>query len=694
MEIKKLLTLILFITGAAAFAGAQEYDLPPPDADKFIYYEADELTYDTVARQLSLFGNVNVVLSQPDTEETRLYSQNLMINQIDKTVSSDGDVLVEQDSGQLRGQNIKYNYETKDLEIENMTAEYPPIRLLGAQKGEMKSGKQTYKSAKVTCCDQENPHYYLKAGYIAMTPEKKIFGANALLYLSDIPVFYVPIFWRSLDSQKPFTTYVDFTQSGKTGFGLLTSTVFYPIKNLRATVNLDGYLKSGFGYGAQLQVRNSDKVSGNMEAYAIDDQEYGKSRWGVNGGYSAILYDNSNWLNRDDGGAIYSSQGQFRAVSDPYFNDTFFRSNPYKFMPDQDVSFAFSRQTRKSIFRVSYSQKDRFNSREDKYETVERTLPRVEFQAMPFMFPLGIVNNFNVNLYNTQILDGDYNQTARAYWKSARPFKLSKKFTFTPYVDFDERVVLEDEGYDNDDTYVSRLGGGANLRAELITGSFDVGYRYTKRFETNKFKPDNDAADKGDEENKITIQNYFRPTLYTYFRVGTAYDILDNDTDWTFDDRLDPIFAELGYNMSNGAFNIFLRNDYDVKDGNQAFIMQSDFKLFKASRGVFGMTNHADDINSYLFNTKIWFRPAGSTWYFDAGMDFELKQGSLHAYSKNFRLYKDLHDAHLEFSVEDRNDNLSFAFRINILCGKKYRDDTFSKEDRYWSPWREPGDLR
>ena len=57
-------------------------------------------------------------------------------------------------------------------------------------------------------------------------------------------------------------------------------------------------------------------------------------------------------------------------------------------------------------------------------------------------------------------------------------------------------------------------------------------------------------------------------------------------------------------------------------------------------------------------------------------------------------LSKDFHDAQLQMTVRDRNENLSFAFRVNILCGGNKRERAQLPEDKYWYPWRAEGDLR
>ena len=78
----------------------------------------------------------------------------------------------------------------------------------------------------------------------------------------------------------------------------------------------------------------------------------------------------------------------------------------------------------------------------------------------------------------------------------------------------------------------------------------------------------------------------------------------------------------------------------------------------------------------------------------DAEIDFRIKDDSLIGCNKMLRLSYTVHDARAEFTVRDRNDNLSFAFRINILCGGDPRKQKALPEDNYWYPWRGANDLR
>ena len=97
----------------------------------------------------------------------------------------------------------------------------------------------------------------------------------------------------------------------------------------------------------------------------------------------------------------------------------------------------------------------------------------------------------------------------------------------------------------------------------------------------------------------------------------------------------------------------------------------------------------------YTFTTTFGLRLPNASWTLDLGSGLQLEHGRLFAFNKLVRFSKRFHDAVIELTVRDRNDNLSFAFRINILCGKSNPNASrATQEEQELYPWRNPNDLR
>lgn len=716
----KRIIAFLFACILSCAAYAQEKKLPaPPGEDGFVYFTADNAQVDPVAKTVNLEGNVTIVQETKDKQRRVVTGESITLDQARTEISSVGPMTVKSSGATLQGENMSVNYTTKDYWAENITTEYPPLRVISAKEISSVGGKETLRDATLTCCDNPDPHYTLSVGKLTVSPKKRVFGTNAVMRLDGFPVMYLPVFWRSLKTEKPFATHVDFSQSNKVGFAILTSTVFDPVLGFRPKLNLDYYTKSGLGIGTEITAITTPTLKGSGEFYYIHDKaspiELGKeeiNRWGLRGGYWWEIADSSDQLNNETG-SLYQLQTQFRMVSDPYFNDSFFRGNPYIFMPDQQTSLSVSRQTRHSTLRVNYDQQDIYNRNQNKFIAKTRTLPEIKYIMHPVNF-LGLANRIEANFSNTSYMEEEFRQSGNARWTGERAFRLARGLTITPAVFYDQTITFADPQYQDKDAWVGRIGTDFNVQTETFLGTTDFGYRFTKRLSTGTLTSDQDSLDKGIEENILYLTNYYRPTFNTYVRFGTGFNLSNTklnlqtgqlqQVNWDhLKSRIEPLLLEAGYNSPGGAFRFFVQDLYDLEEKNQAFITQMDF-IYKRQIFGIGFNNFADhqDPNSryrtysdeYTFTTSLGIRPNSTKWLMDAGIDFRIKDDSLIGFNKMLRFSYTFHDARAEFTVRDRNDNLSFAFRINILCGGDPRKQKALPEDNYWYPWRGANDLR
>lgn len=722
---KKLPLLLVWFVSFSLPVWAEQNVLPQPDEEKgFVYFTADEASADPAAKKINLKGNVTLVQQTQTGEIRTAKGEDITFDQVNTTISSLGPMTVEGMGATVSGNNVSVNYKTKDFYAEDIQTEYPPLRVISAKEISMKDGTERLKGAVLTCCDNPDPHYTITLGNLKVSPEKRVFGTNAVFKLDGFPIMWLPVFWRSLDSQKPWTTHVDFTQSGDTGFGILTSNVFQEVAGFRPKVNLDYYTKSGVGLGLELMAVESETLRGTGEVYYINDrsssdEEYtldghpfqlqDTKRWGMRGGYWWEMYDSSDHFNNNKG-ALYQFQTQFRMVSDPYFNDSFFRGNPYIFTPDQETNFSLSRQSRRSTLRLSYTQIDIFDWQRGDFIAKERNMPQLDYTLLPFKDRLlGLTHRMEVNFNNTSHMEEEWKKQGSARWTTEKSIRLTKGLTFLPSVFYDQHVSLDDDDYNDKTAWVGRVGTDLNLQTDTPIGTLDFGYQYTKRLSTGTLKTDTSSLDHGEERNRLYLENYYRPSFNTYVRLATGFSLANHDVQnnsWQhLKHRVEPILLEAGYNSPDGKINLFAQNLYDLIEKNQAFIAQTNFMIKGQHLGI-GLTNYDTTESSdyalyknisdaYTFTTNFGLRLPNATWSLDLGTDFQIQSGSFDSFNKLIRLTKRFHDAIGELTVRDRNDNLSFAFRISVLCGKDGRKETQQNaQDAYWYPWRNENDLR
>lgn len=684
---------VLLALFAAVNLFAENFELPPPTKGEYIYYTADETLYDKNNGVASITGNVEIYIE--DGQTTRVIkSQDVQVYIKEQILVSKGETVIEDDKGVFTSQGVKFDLASKAVIMEDISVNYPPIRVLSTKKLDANDGRYILRKAHITCCDYTKPHYTLYVGKADLIPGDRIWATNAVVKLGKIPVFYLPFVYRSLNTDRLFTTYVDFDQSDNTGFGFLTSTV-YSKNDFVAKANLDYYTKSGFGYGAEIAYEDPQRFRGSLQAYTIYDKVQEDQRWGIDGGYWWEVADTSDSLNKGSG-AIYFSQFETRNVSDADFNDDFFRSNPYVVSPDQITRLSVVRQSSNSTFRVGYTNREELNEADKTYSNAEEYAPKVDLVFNPFVIKGtgGIVNNVAVGFNNAQLEDYDFVQYLNASWRSSKDFKLHPNFTLTPSAFYKQDAILKDPTNNDEDTFVGRYGGELNFRSNLITGLLDIGYRYTKRTASGSLT-NIEYQDSDEEENLVYISNYYMLGRDFYFRLASGYDLRNSSEDWQAKYRIEPITAEAGYFSPITGAHLYLQNIYDINKGNQAFVLDSTFKSFGESYASLGVTNYNTDKHNFLFTTKFLIAPKNFTWRADMGIDVSVNDSSVYAYSKHIKLYKDFHDLSVMVGLRDRKQNLSFFFRINILCGAKNRkNETMTQSDKYWRPWRDDGMVR
>lgn len=685
----KIISLLLFLFLPFYLFG-QNNVLPSPTKEDFIYFTAEEVLYDKEQGIAELSGNVEIVLDQKNVEgqTAKIKAEKVQILTEQQILITQGPTIIEQGGSFFEVSDIHFDIASRKLIMQGIKADYPPIRVIEAKDIEAKKDQYILKSAEITCCSLEKPHYTLYVGKADLIPEDRIIAYNAVLKIGKVPVFYFPFFYRSLNTDRLLTTYIDFNQSANNGIGFLTSTVFAR-NNFRAAANLDYYTKAGFGYGLDVGYLSAQKFRGSLQSYAIYDKEKKEQRWGVDGGYWWQMHDSSDSLN-NKGGAIYFSQLETRNVSDADFNDDFFRANPYVVSPDKLTRASIVRQTRTSTFRVSYSDRRQLNPDDKTYSNSEEILPKVDWIFNPFVLPYtgGVVNNFSVSFNNTKKEDYDFVQYFQAKWNSARDFKLHKNFTLTPSVFYNQEIILKDPTNNDEDKFVGRYGVQLNLRSNLITGLLDIGYRYTRRNQEGALTSEN-PFDNKEEENLVYIQNYYLPTPNVYFKMGSGYNLQNSQDSWEAKYRVEPLLAEVGYFSQKTGSSIYLQNLYDVHTANQAFVLDAVLKNLYGSSAKFGLVNYSTDRESFLFTTQFTLAPRKITWRADMGIDFEVKNSLVHAYSKHIKVYKDFHDVSLMLGVRDRNQNLSFSFRINVMCGGADKRQTQKQAENEYYPWND-----
>jgi len=369
-----------------------------------------------------------------------------------------------------------------------------------------------------------------------------------------------------------------------------------------------------------------------------------------------------------------------------------------------NAGFAFVRQTGFSNTRLSVSRRDEQLPGTRKFRRAEQSMPRLDFQTSPFEIkPVPVLNSFTGYFNNSRRGEESiFSKSAGGRWNIYQTVPLAARTSFTPSVFYDENVyfsTITAGQISRRDAWIGRYGTGANIRYDIGPGTLDLGHLYTRRMRVNMMKPDNQAYDKGEEKNLLTFENLMRPDRRIYTKLASGYDLrVSRMSGERFRDKMEPVTGEIGY-TPRPSLNAFVRDEYDLRSGNSAFITQADMGDRDADYAGIGFAHYSSAKSDYIFNQSAGWRPRNASWRIEAALRWlaEAPEGmhikTLRIFGKSIVFYKDFHDFRTRWNFNVRPGVKEFTFKIDLKMSAK--EKLLNREsDRYWYPWREQGQER
>ncbi|KAF0125042.1 MAG: LPS-assembly protein [Elusimicrobia bacterium] len=681
--------VLLFALGGAAAA----YELPAATGTHRVEFTAEEADFNEQSRVISLRREAVVrELGADDGLVRTLKADRLQIDMSSRTVVSDGPFIMEEKGSFFYGRSGEMSYADNTGVIREGRFSYANLVFRGREI-RVDDGEYSYRGARFTSCDLVPPHYQVKASRLYLKPDSHFLAYNTVFFLGKVPIFYFPVLYRPLGEGTPFITSVYPGYDERSGAYLKTSYLYRFTPTLKGKLFIDYFSKLGFGTGGEVNHDSADSARTHLSAYRIRESGAGEDRWALSGGY---------WRNlggTGEGGANYYSQSYFRLLSDPDFNNHYFRSNPFAVSPDMQAGAAFTRQSNNTVTRVSAATRYDRDAAGTGFRQAYDSAPRLDFQTVPLRLAgVPVLNSFSTFLERSKS-EGEayYQNKGGASWTVSKNIPLTRAVTLYPHAGYGQSVFMSTSSA-TEDLWVGRYSNGLNMRLDGLWGSLDLAYAYRQRFRANTLKEDSAAADGGVEEESITPTLFVRPSRKYYLRASTSYD-LRSVAIGNFAHRLSTMKAELAYDPKPGV-SFILQDEYSFTDGHRAVIAQADFAVETNSLGL-GVAKYADS-PEYVVSNTIGVRPGWRGWSGDLTLRYRLTLADrvgvdkFSFFEKSARLYKEFHDFRSTWNLRLRPGGVKeFFFLITMKINDAPRNEPLDEESRrFWTHWREPGQIR
>lgn len=263
-----LLLSILLIFAACLPAFAAESGQLVVKADSVSHEQNDDI--------LSATGNVEI-----DWSGSKLYAAMVRYYREKGVITASGDVRLVKNGDTLYGESAEFEIESKNGVVNNGKIFMKKNNLhLSGSKIE-KTGEQAYRlqNGTITSCDGEKPGWKFKVDDLKLTIDDFAIGKNALFYLGDVPVFWLPylIFPAMIERQSGLLI-PTVGNSSKKGAFLEIPYYWAPSPSMDMTFTAD--LQSERGVGAALEHRYLSQDKGHVmsKGYLIYDTQKDKFR--------------------------------------------------------------------------------------------------------------------------------------------------------------------------------------------------------------------------------------------------------------------------------------------------------------------------------------------------------------------------------------------------------------------------------
>lgn len=267
MRILHVILAVLLLASPAALRAAdpaeQEWDFNTTRPESKLSFEAD--TGDVI---LKGGGRIRY-------RDTVMTADQATFSKATGDVKAEGNVRIERLGEVWIGDKLEYNFKTRRFAGEKFRTGQMPFFASGESlRSDLASGVHTADHAILTTDDYAEPGYYVEAKRITIVPGEYIKAEQATIRIGSMPVFYLPVWKRSLKRHPNNWVLVPGYRS-KFGPYLLSSYHYHFSDEVELVLDIDARQKRGFGYGPELHYDLPEVGSGKATYYFTHDDQPG-----------------------------------------------------------------------------------------------------------------------------------------------------------------------------------------------------------------------------------------------------------------------------------------------------------------------------------------------------------------------------------------------------------------------------------
>jgi LPS-assembly protein len=428
-----------------------------------IEVNGDQVEYLPKEKKVIGIGNVSI-----DYEGTRLTCDRIAVFTDTKDVGAEGNVVIKSPTGEVRGEKVKYNFQTKKGEILKVKVRSGEWHGGGEKAELLTDGSVNVQDGYITSCDLEKPHYKISSKKILIYPNDKVVAKNVLFKVGNVPMAYLPRYNYSMDTDWPTVNVIPGKRK-KWGVFALTSYRYEADENNKITLRLDEREKWGLGEGIDYKYTFSNFGEGILRTYYTHQRNRDRQE-GIMAEEERYRVQLRHRVEMND---RISSLLEYHGLSDSDVTKDFFYREEYDREPSPE-SYLYMLD-REPEYSLSFLARKRVN----RFQNVVEHLPELRFDLkdqrlldLPLYFKTDTsFSNLTSKTANSST-DSDVVRFDM-YNKLSSPLRLADFVSISPFVGMRDTLYTKDIQGDED-----------QLRTAFYTG-VDMSTKFTKTYEAS-----------------------------------------------------------------------------------------------------------------------------------------------------------------------------------------------------------------
>ncbi|MFC1667039.1 LPS-assembly protein LptD [Candidatus Omnitrophota bacterium] len=226
-----------------------------------IEVNGDQVEYFPEEKKVVGVGNVSI-----DYEDAKMTCDRITVYTETKDVYAEGNVILKSLLSEIKGEKVKYNFETKKGEILDAKVTSGEWHGGGENVEIVSENSYRVKDGYITSCDLDKPHYRISSKNITISPDGKVVAKNVAFKVGNVPIALLPRYDYSLKGDWPT---IDVIPGSKKKWGVfaLTSYRYELDENNKLALRIDERENWGLGEGIDYKYAFGDFGQGILRTY-------------------------------------------------------------------------------------------------------------------------------------------------------------------------------------------------------------------------------------------------------------------------------------------------------------------------------------------------------------------------------------------------------------------------------------------